>query len=256
MTDLIQIKHASVAVKGAQACSFLNELVHNSTKHQAFKEPFEADLELQQTAQGLQLTWNKANKKPLRYHIDFVKTASQLRSFPAPKQGAFNQSLGKKTKSIIDVTGGWGGDALLMSLQGYDVTVIERLPVMAALLGEAFNRLANSVWASKTNYHVPKFICGNAIDVLKHEKLAADCVYMDPMFPVKRKKSAASNKHMQLLQWLACSDEDAADLADLICKKYPRLAVKRPDYAEPIIANPSTQFSSKLVHYDVYLNSN
>ena len=58
---------------------------------------------------------------------------------------------------------------------------------------------------------------------------------------------------MQLLQWLAGSDSDASELAGIAKQHFPRVAVKRPSHAQPLIASPSNQFSSKLVHYDVYL---
>lgn len=255
MHALINNKHASVAVHGVEACSFLQHLVQSQAAHIAVNSDggTQADLELFRNDHGLQLTWHKAGEKPLKFHLDFEKFAKQLRSFPAPKQGAFNQSLGKKTKTIIDATGGWGSDSLLMSLQGYQVTLIERLPIMATLLAEAFSRLASSSWARYNQITVPNVLCGNALTVMQQNSLEADCVYLDPMFPPKRKKSAATNKQMQLLQWLAGPDEDASELAAYVVENFTRLAVKRPDYAEPLLPKPSVQFSSKLVHYDVYL---
>lgn len=255
MHALINCKHASVAVHGAEACSFLKDFVQTNAKHVVTDSDAisQADLEMFSSDHGLQLTWHRADEKPLKFHLDFEKIAKQLRSFPAPKQGAFNQSLGKKTKTIIDATGGWGGDSLLMSLQGYQVTVIERLPVMATLLAEAFARLASSSWARHNQIIVPTVLCGNALAVLQQNSLEADCVYIDPMFPPKRKKSAATNKQMQLLQWLAGPDEDASELAAYVVENFTRLAVKRPDYAQALLPKPSVQFSSKLVHYDVYL---
>lgn len=264
MTKVIKIKHASVAVHGAEACLYLADLITQSeglVDSPSDVDHDHIDLEISNSDQGLLLSWNKASEKPLKFHLDFAKIANQLRSFPAPKQGAFNQALGKKSKIIIDATGGWGGDSLLMSLQGYEVILIERLPLMATLLADAFERLSkslssslsNSLWAQDNQFIVPKVICGNALQVLQQNSLNADCVYLDPMFPPKRKKSAATNKQMQLLQWLAGPDEDASELAAYAAENFTRLAVKRPDYAEPLLAKPSAQFSSKLVHYDVYL---
>lgn len=264
-TDIVQIKHALVAIHGAEACSYLNVLRDRigplkETSHQDgdfLDGSLTVDLDISRTEQGLVLVWNKVGEKPLKFHLDFIKVANQLRSFPAPKQGAFNQALGKKTKSVIDATGGWGGDALLMFLQGYEVTIIERLPIMASLLSDAFDRLSKSLLNSpkvgENTLHAPKVLCGNALSVLRDNRLPADCVYLDPMFPPKRKKSAATNKQMQLLQWLAGPDSDASELATYAHAHYPRVTVKRPDYAHPLLTKPSVQFSSKLVHYDVYL---
>ena len=250
-----RLKHAVVSVKEVESCAVLDKFIqHCNADNTAFVDkPSYVDLELNTSDVGLQLAWNTRDQKPLKYHLDFEKLARQQRSFPAPKQGAFNQALGKKTKSIIDATGGWAGDAMLMCLQGYQVTLIERLPIMAALIEEAFLRLSKTNWAADNQVLLPRVVWGNAHDVLPTLVDQADCVYLDPMFPARKKKKAASNKQMQLLQWLAGSDGDASELAAIAKRHFPRVAVKRPDYALPLIVSPNDQFSSKLVHYDVYL---
>jgi len=246
----VKLKHASVSIIGAEACSILANLIGQC---ELIDQPDSIDLELSMSAKGLQLIWNKVGEKPLKYHLDFEKLVHQLRSFPAPKQGAFNQALGRKTKSVIDATGGWASDAMLMYMQGYRVTIIERLPIMAALIEEALLRLSNTTWAFDNAIAVPTVLCGDAAQLLPDLAGNADCVYLDPMFPEKKKKKAAVNKQMQLLQWLAGSDNDAGRVAEIARSAFPRLAVKRPDYAETLIKDPTSQFSSKLVHYDVYL---
>ncbi|MFQ3244899.1 MAG: 16S rRNA (guanine1516-N2)-methyltransferase [Arenicella sp.] len=246
----LRIKHASVSISGAGGNPIIGKLVDYC---ELTEKPLQVDLELIHESNGLNLIWHNGDQKPLKFHLDFVKLVSQLRSFPAPKQGAFNQALGKKSRSIIDATGGWAGDAMLMCLQGYKVTVIERLPLMAALIEEAFWRLAKSEYAANNPIVVPTVLWGNAAELLANFVAEADCVYLDPMFPDKKKKKAASNKQMQLLQWLAGADYDASDVALTAKQYFPRLAVKRPDHAEPLLAAPTMQFSSKLVHYDVYM---
>jgi len=247
--DYIQVKHASVSVNGAGACDVLTSLIKQC---RVIDKPDVIDLELSKESDGLHLSWNKSKEKPLKYHLDFAKLVCQQRSFPAPKQGAFNQALGRKTKSVVDATGGWAGDAMLMCMQGYRVTIIERLPIMAALIEEAFSRLAKCEWAVNNSVLVPKVVCGDARHLLP-QLGGAECVYLDPMFPEKKKKKAATNKNMQLLQWLAGTDNDASEVACIAHQCFQRLAVKRPDYAAPLITKPSVKFSSKLVHYDVYL---
>ena len=80
-----------------------------------------------------------------------------------------------------------------------------------------------------------------------------DCVYLDPMYPPKRKKSAIANKNMQFLQWLLKPDLDSLPLLKAALDSNSRVVVKRPIYADPLLASPQQRFSSKLVHYDVYL---
>lgn len=207
--------------------------------------------------QGLVLNWFNDNaKKPLRFHLDFDMVMQQLKSFPAPKQGAFNQALGKKTHTVLDVTGGWGVDAMLMATQGYEVCIVERNPVMALLLSEALSRLSLSsqLGSYDQRFVVPKVVHADAIVYVVEAASTFDCVYLDPMFPPKRKKSAAVNKQMQLLHVLVGQDLDADRLLNSVLSSgAKRAAVKRPDYAAPLLKMPSQQFSSKLVHYDVYL---
>ena len=206
---------------------------------------------------GLVLSWHQSQqRKPMLFHIDFEPTFNSLRSFPAPKQGAFNQALGKKTKVVFDATGGWGNDAMLMATQGYQVFVQERHPLMATLLCEAFARLNRVAERSGSALMVPSVKMSDSLPVesLINSPASVDCVYLDPMFPPKRKKSAAANKQMQLLQWLIGEDVDANELLSAaLTSGAPRVAVKRPDYAQPLLKEPVQKFSSKLVHYDVYL---
>lgn len=206
---------------------------------------------------ALTLAWRKeGEKKPINYQLDYASNITLLKSLPAPKQGAFNQALGKKTKAVLDVTGGWGGDALLMAAQGYRVHIMERNQLMALLLQDAFERLARFVAASDLPLIVPTVSCADSILSVSQYVDGIDCAYLDPMFPPKRKKSAAANKQMQLLQWLIGEDVDAEELISSVAASgVKRIAVKRPSYASPLLKNPAQQFSSKLVHYDVYLNS-
>jgi len=202
--------------------------------------------------------WQRNDTRPLSLFIDVERFALRQKSFPAAKQGAFNQALGRQSRCIFDATGGWGSDALLMCSQGYQVTIIERNPVMALLLKDAMQRLASTDWAKTNSVSIPVVIEGDAINLLSDTKLAADCVYLDPMFPPKRKKSAAPNKNIQFLKWLVGQDSDADELLKASLQAaYPRIVVKRPDFAPPLLpdkVNPAIRFSSKLVHYDVYTN--
>lgn len=225
------------------------------------------DLVLSNTEKGYCLDWyndisqsTRRSKiaKALSFFIDIDAFAVQQKTFPAPKQGAFNQALGKRSDKIVDATAGWGGDALLMCAQGYTVSMIERHPLMAILLQDAMQRLSKTDWAQKHAISIPRLIEADSKEWLESNGGDVDCIYLDPMFPPKRKKSAAANKKMQFLHWLLGAQHDANDLLQVaLNSKCPRIAVKRPDYAAVLLAQSiqaSDCFSSKLLHYDVYLN--
>lgn len=209
-------------------------------------------LTAQDRSTGIELHQLSA-KKPLVFAIDIQSFVKQQGTYPAPKQGAFNQALGKQTKTVIDATGGWGGDSLLMCAQGLQVTMIERHPILALLLSDAMQRLSSSQWACQHQIKVPEVHHGSSIDLLAQLQ-SADCIYLDPMFPPKRKKSAATNKYMTLLHSFVGQDEDVEQLWQAAMDNTDkRVVVKRPDYADAIRRQPDVRFGSKLVHYDVYL---
>jgi len=207
----LQLESFSIEVSRPDSSQLLNDFI--TQHHSNVVEQIEmSSFLLQAKPDGLHLQWNKEGEKPLNFYIDVIKTVNQLRSYPAPKQGAFNQALGKKTHHIIDATGGWGGDALLMCTQGYRVTVLERNALMSLMLKDAMKRLSKTDWAIANEVSVPEVEHVDSVAFFAKSGINEniDCVYLDPMFPQKKKKKAAVNKQMQLLQWMVGQDLDAA----------------------------------------------
>ncbi|MEQ1559815.1 MAG: class I SAM-dependent methyltransferase [Methyloglobulus sp.] len=175
-------------------------------------------------------------------------------SWPIAKTGAFAQALGKKTLTVVDATAGWGQDSLAMFRMGYDVLSIERSPVMAELLADGFKRLQLLSWVQQLQLSPPRLISGNAIELLANLEFVPDCIYLDPMFPPKRKKSALAKKSIMVLRDLVGDDMDKEELFAAGMKATgKRVVVKSPDYAEPLGGKPSASFQGKLLRYDVYL---
>lgn len=188
--------------------------------------------------------------------VDIAPRNGEKRSYPAPKEGAFAQAIGRKTKTVIDATTGWAQDSLYLFRMGYDVRCIERSPMMAELLADGFQRLMRESWVQKLELSPPILMAGNAIELLKNLESPPDCIYLDPMFPPKRKKSALSKKSMTILQELVGEDLDKTELfAAAFAATGKRVVVKSPDYAEPLGGKPRESFSGKLLRYDVYLKN-
>lgn len=244
--------YPAIAIAGGSNSKLLAEFAQG----RSLVEASAAEFLITQTESGLQLSWfQEPGNKPLLFCIEVEKFVARLHSFPSAKQAGLNQALGRKTTSVIDATAGWGGDALLMCAQGYQLTLIERNPLMALMLRDAMQRLADTEWAHHHHILPVEVREGDAIELLASGQLPADCVYLDPMFPPKRKRSAVANKNMQLLQRLVGTDADCSDLVGAaITGGYRRVAVKRPHHAAPLHPAPSMQFTSKLVNYDVYLS--
>ncbi len=188
--------------------------------------------------------------------VEIAPRNGEQRSYPAPKEGAFAQAIGRKTKTVIDATTGWAQDSLCLFRMGYDVTCIERSPMMAALLTDGFTRLAQESWVQKLELSPPVLLHGNAIELLQNLTFIPDCIYLDPMFPPKRKKSALSKKSMSILQDIVGEDLDKEELFEAaLAVTGKRVVVKSPDYATPLGGKPSESFGSKLLRYDVYLKN-
>ena len=188
--------------------------------------------------------------------VDIEPRNGEQRSWPAPKQDALSQALGRKTKTVIDATTGWGQDSLHIFRMGYELQCIERSPIMSELLRDGFRRLAEQDWMQRLNLESPPLLSGNAIELLNTLESPPDCIYLDPMFPPKRKKSALAKKSMMVLRELLGDDEDKEWLFEAtLSATAKRVVVKSPDYAEPLGGKPSESYQGKLLRYDVYLKN-
>ncbi|MCK5356608.1 MAG: class I SAM-dependent methyltransferase, partial [Methyloprofundus sp.] len=110
--------------------------------------------------------------------VDIEPRHGEQRSWPAPKEGALAQAIGRKTRTVVDATTGWAQDSLHIFRMGYELTCIERSPVMLKLLADAFLRLEQLSWVKNLALPVPALMPGNAIDILPQLVSAPDCIYI------------------------------------------------------------------------------
>lgn len=188
--------------------------------------------------------------------VDIEPRPGEQRSWPAPKNMPLGQALGRKTQTVVDATTGWGQDSLHIFRMGYRLRCIERSPVMVELLQDAFRRLGELEWVKNLSLELPELIAGNAIQILAGLDPKPDCIYIDPMFPPKRKKSALAKKSMSILHELLGDDPDKQELFEIAMQSTAKkVVVKSPDYAQPLGGKPSQSFQGKLLRYDVYIKS-
>lgn len=131
---------------------------------------------------------------------------------------------------------------------GFEVTALERNPVIAALLQDAAARAADGGHAPK------RIIQTDAIEFLASRPNRWDCVYLDPMFPPKRRASTLTKRPLRLLRELVGVDPDQGRLfesARVAARK--RVVVKRPDHSVPAFGHTDTVVAGKLICYDIYL---
>ena len=117
--------------------------------------------------------------------------------------------------------------AFLLAAQGYEVTLYEQNPVIAALLKDAIRRARKNMDLKDIAGRM-KVIEGNSVEGMSKLLDPVDVIYLDPMFPA-RQKSSLINKKLQLIQKLEppCSGEK--DLFDAAIRANPdKIIVKRP----------------------------
>ena len=159
----------------------------------------------------------------------------------------------KDGRHAIDATAGMGEDAFLLAAQGYEVTLYEQNPVVAALLKDAIRR-AKKNQILKDIAGRMKVVEADSVESMSKLLDPVDVIYLDPMFPA-RQKSSLINKKLQLIQKLEppCSEE--TDLFDAALKVCPsRIIVKRPLKSECLAGRePSYTLKGKAIRYDCYV---
>ena len=214
------------------------------------------EVQLVLTPKRLELCWQTPSQSPRRGRpilanwLGIDTTSPQGRRLRQPIARAVGIRKGDPYRpTIIDATAGFGEDAWLFASLGCHVTMIERQPIIAALLTDTLHRVATSKPQLANRISL---IVGDAQEILPTLS-PAEVVYLDPMFPPRR-SSGLENKRMRLLRRLAGHDPDASDLFHLACQTATRrVVVKRPLHADTIDTTPpAATHKGKSLRYDVY----
>lgn len=158
---------------------------------------------------------------------------------------------------VLDATAGLCRDSFHMASLGCEVVALEENQKIFEVVNFYVSRLPDHL-----KFLLIQTSAQTYFDLLP-EEMRPDVVYLDPMFPEK-KKSAKSGKETELLKQLvappSAEEESALLLAALrVAKK--RVVVKRPLHAPElrVLSNkkikPQVQFKGRAVRYDVYLHS-
>jgi 16S rRNA (guanine1516-N2)-methyltransferase len=192
-------------------------------------------------------------------YVDFVAGAIGFRA----RHGSRNKeplarAVGLKGAihpTVLDATAGLGRDAFVLASLGCTVTLVERSPIIAALLRDGLARAAAHPGTRDISRRMQAQI-GDAVAIMVGlaDQARPDVVYLDPMYP-HRGKSALVKKEMRLLRALVGEDLDAPRLLETalhVARK--RVVVKRPRLAPclPGIA-PSHTMTGSTTRFDIYL---
>ncbi|HDU8493199.1 TPA: class I SAM-dependent methyltransferase [Aeromonas hydrophila] len=191
-------------------------------------------------------------------YVDFVEGAvAHRRKFGGGRGQSIAKAVGLKAgamPSVVDATAGLGRDAFVLASLGCKVTMIERSPVVAALLHDGLARAAQDPEIGPWVRERMQLLHGPAVETLLGLSERPDVIYLDPMFPHKQ-KSALVKKEMRVFQSLVGPDLDAdALLPAALAMADKRVVVKRPDYAGWLNEHkPSMAIETKSNRFDVYV---
>lgn len=234
--------------------------------------------------------WHLTHDENSEFALVLTQTRLELRKVDEPKLGAIfvdlvggavghrrkfgggkGQAIAKAaglnkgaTPTVLDGTAGLGRDAFVLASLGCTVQMVERHPVVAALLDDGIERAKQApdigAWVGERM----KLLHASSHDAL--DKLAQDpdfvqpdVVYLDPMYPhpENKKKSALVKKEMRVFQSLVGADLDADGLlVPALALASKRVVVKRPDYAAWLDEQkPSMAIETKKNRFDVYVKA-
>ncbi len=192
--------------------------------------------------------------------VDFVSGAvAHRRKFGGGRGQAIAKAVGLKQgacPSVVDATAGLGRDAFVLASLGCQMTLIERNPLVAALLEDGLSRGYQDSEIGPWMQQRMTLLHDSSLEALSQISLQPDVVYLDPMYP-HRDKSALVKKEMRVFQTLVGADTDADGLlAPALALASKRVVVKRPDYAEDLAGvKPSTVIATKKNRFDVYVKA-
>ena len=216
----------------------------------------DAAFALQVGEQGLQLV-ELVEHGPGPVRVDFVEGAAAHRRLHG---GGAGQMIAKAVgvqqgvrPHVLDATAGLGRDAFVLATLGCRVELVERQPLIAALLEDGLQRAALDA-AVKPIVAQMHLHCADAIELMQHwVGESPQVIYLDPMFP-HRDKSALVKKEMRLFRPLVGADPDAPALLQAALQLAShRVVVKRPRKAPPVEGcKPGYALEGKSSRYDIY----
>ena len=157
---------------------------------------------------------------------------------------------------VLDGTGGLGEDAWLLAVAGARVTVVERHPVLAALLADALERARAS--APEAVARVTPCVGDTPTELASRPPF--DVVYLDPMYPPRRKAALGEGRLRVLAELFAAdgfpveADGGAGVLLEAaLGSGASRVVLKRPRRAPTAGPVPSYTVDGRSTRFDVWV---
>ena len=211
-------------------------------------------LRIEATEQGVEIDLTGAG---LRFVHSFV--SGPLAKRISQSAQLLLKACNNKQRSIhrvLDLTAGWGVDALILASHGHPVTLLEHNPLVHWVVAHSLQQLAGTT-EGESIAGLLTLEQAEASQFLRDlpDEHDFDCIYLDPMFAA-HKSGAKPSKEMQILQALTANSEmeSCLDLARSRARK--RVVVKRGARAAPLGgATPDLVQRAKTIRFDIYLTA-
>lgn len=198
-----------------------------------------------------------------KVHTDFISGKNNYRRITTTRRNHLARACGithRDHPSILDGTAGLGIDGFMLASLNCKVKLVEKNPVIFALLNDGVRRLHSASAADKflkVAYENISYVWGETEQVLVQQTLSDikyDVIYLDPMFPLKQKESK-SKKAMQALQYLSGIEDDCDNLLNLaINSARKRVVIKRPLRSDYLCRRePTLSLKGSSVRFDVFI---
>jgi 16S rRNA (guanine1516-N2)-methyltransferase len=175
----------------------------------------------------------------------------RLEPFQALKASGVRKAMGKNIKglSILDACAGFGDDTLGLR-RDCALTMVEQNLRTALFLAERLYMLEPAEEAT------PVLVTDNVVNVLEQASFGQwDIIYLDPMFP-ERKKQALPKRGMQTLSQLQAGQETTD--VELLLEQSKQIAglrtVLKRRSKDPRLGTPNHQVMGAKVRFDIYLS--
>ena len=199
----------------------------------------------------------KLSNQGKEFYIDFNNNDILNRINPKIKKCNIIQAIEGRCKDklkVLDTTAGLGTDTFTLAARGHKLIAIEKDPYIFLLLKDALSRTKQIDYLQTIVENI-NLLNDDSVHYILNINDHYDCIYVDPMFP-PRKKSAKVKQNMQLLHQIAFNDEQANNklLENIFrTKKTKKIIVKRPINSNFLCdKKPSSQLKGKTNRFDIY----
>jgi 16S rRNA (guanine1516-N2)-methyltransferase len=193
--------------------------------------------------------------RPGPIYVDFVGGAWGYERRQNPTGPLYQAVDPRGTRpSVIDATAGLGRDAFRLARYGATVIAVERHAVLVALLEDGLARARQIPELDKLLGARLRLIQSDARQFLAQLPAAEapEVIYLDPMFPPRR-KAALGKKELRVLRQLVGDDPDAGELLAVARRVAGAgVVVKRMRLSAELAPGVARSYAEQSTRYDVY----